>query len=127
MYRSTLSPIALLLVVALAGCKPGSLPMPAPSHPRETVGDLVEYLAAKGYKGEFSVMFASVIGAEEGGRLEGKGFSVEIYRFKDVNRASSLAKTGFSKDNKVFANGPFVLSMDAAKVDDKLVASFKSF
>ncbi len=89
-----------------------------------TAGDLVEHFKANGIDGQFQQTFAGLIGASEGGRYRGEGFSVEFYVFDDVSKAESLKKTGMSGTDCI-RNGSFVLVPH--KASDDILKAFADF
>jgi len=69
-------------------------------------------------------MWAVLIGAKEGGRYSGDGFSVEIYLFEDLSKAESLEKSGFS-GSPCYRNGKFILLIDDG--ENKVIPIYKRF
>ena len=113
MKRLLLIVLPLLLIVGCSESKDNS---------KKTIQDLVEYFDSNGIKGQKSETMYKIIGAIDGTKLKGAGYSMELYKFDGEIPANPLFN---------YKNGSFVCYINpettSSDIKDKILKLFDKF
>jgi len=79
MKRMFLGLVTLIIMLSLNGCSE-----------KKNLEGLISQFQEEGISGDFETLAFAMIGAIDGGRIEGKNFSIEVYEWKDSSDVSKI-------------------------------------